>query len=1135
MMRLWMGSHVRPSGRGPAVAAPLAGLLAALVPTNGRAAPEAGTPAATAPEPSAGEEAGADGDGKPAKDAAGADADPEAVSTDETATGTETPETTEKLPPRTKYGLRIEIAIQQREAAIAADRTRAIAMLEEFLAKHPGSRAMPEALFRLASLYWERSQDRFLRAMERWAAKVEACKADPESCPEGPPPEPTLDLSDSEALYARMIAEYPNFRKIDTVRYLYAFSLRERGKLAEAQAQFRAIIQLHPHSIFVPDAWLAIGDHAFYVDNDWRAALTAYEHVFDYPESEAYAMALFKAAWCHWKLGEREQAIVRFKQVLDQAGSDDMDAAGRKRLADLREEALEYLVQIISEDESQTPKSIYDFLESIGGAKYSRKVLVRLGEAFEAQTRYDRSVPTWRFLIDLDPDHPAAADYMLHVFAGYRGAAKPKEALDALAELERRYGPNTPWGKQHPRRARLAFAKAEERLYEFARKLHESAQLREKDTKTPDRAQYALAARAYEDYIRRHPASQRAVEISYLLGDIYFFKLDAPEKAGDAYLRVGESAPVGPLHRDALLAAMSAYERALERAPAEAAAPSAPAEAATKQPSEAPRPPRVGEGTDAPESEDAKAPKAADAATPGETLPAAEPEIAPADRIAAKYVHAIDRFIALFPDDDEIGRVLYKLGEFFYARGDYDRAVQRFGRVILEHPDSEEAGAAGDRILESLAKAKDYDNIELWAQKLKGAKAFASDEEQARLDRIIVESLLAQGQSLTKRGYYERAASYFLRVAREYPQHPSAPLALHNAAASLERADRAATATELYEELIERFPKSPYAAEAALVVARVFEKIARYDRAAARYDFLVEHFRKHPQRAEALYNAGILYQALGQHDRAVARYRSYIREFPNREDALDVELRMAQVLADAGKLADADRAFARFVKRHRGHPRTIEARARRGRVLLARGKDKLADKVLSKAVADGRTATGPMRIFAAEARYLQGEIIYRRFERTKLDPHPRKLGDSLERKAKLLARAKDVYLDVLSFKSAEWSTAALYRIGESYEKFAQSLRSYPMPEGLTPEQEDAYAEQLDTFALAFEEQAIEAYKSGYAKALELGIYNRHTQRIREALGRLSKREFPPILEIGGEVQPAEGSTFGGRPVRSLSR
>jgi cellulose synthase operon protein C len=123
---------------------------------------------------------------------------------------------------------------------------------------------------------------------------------------------------------------------------------------------------------------------------------------------------------------------------------------------------------------------------------------------------------------------------------------------------------------------------------------------------------------------------------------------------------------------------------------------------------------------------------------------------------------------------------------------------------------------------------------------------------------------------------------------------------------------------------------------------------------------------------------------------------------------------------------------------------------------------------------------------------------------------------------------------VLSYSTAEWSTAALFRIGESYESFAKGLRDYPMPKGLAKDQQEAYSEQLDTFALAFEEEAIGAYKSGYAKAVELGIYNTYTKKIRAALGRLSPQEFPPIAEIGTETRAAGGSG-NARAVRSLKR
>jgi hypothetical protein len=213
----------------------------------------------------------------------------------------------------------------------------------------------------------------------------------------------------------------------------------------------------------------------------------------------------------------------------------------------------------------------------------------------------------------------------------------------------------------------------------------------------------------------------------------------------------------------------------------------------------------------------------------------------------------------------------------------------------------------------------------------------------------------------------------------------------------------------------------------------------------------------------------------------------------------------------------------------------VEAYTRMGLSELALNRSKAADKSFAAAAKKGREISGTPRRFAAEARYNQGELIHRRFEAAQLDPRPNKLKKSLETKAALLNEAKNAYLDVVAYNVPEWSTAALYRIGESFEKFAKSLREYPVPKGLTPEEEDAYLEQLGVFALAFEEQAIEAYRGGYAKAVELKIYNRHTQNIRRALGKLSPQDFPPIAEIGTETVVAESEAGIGRPIRRLGR
>jgi DNA-binding transcriptional regulator YbjK len=126
----------------------------------------------------------------------------------------------------------------------------------------------------------------------------------------------------------------------------------------------------------------------------------------------------------------------------------------------------------------------------------------------------------------------------------------------------------------------------------------------------------------------------------------------------------------------------------------------------------------------------------------------------------------------------------------------------------------------------------------------------------------------------------------------------------------------------------------------------------------------------------------------------------------------------------------------------------------------------------------------------------------------KIAGKPKQLARVLEDKAKLLEQAKGIYLDVVTYRSPEWATAALLRIGQGYEAYAQAMRKAPVPKDLTAEEKQVYRDELEKVVVVIEDKALDAYKSGYAKALQIGVYNKHTQTIRQALSRLAENEFP---------------------------
>src|SRR5690606_37423188 len=212
----------------------------------------------------------------------------------------------------------------------------------------------------------------------------------------------------------------------------------------------------------------------------------------------------------------------------------------------------------------------------------------------------------------------------------------------------------------------------------------------------------------------------------------------------------------------------------------------------------------------------------------------------------------------------------------------------------------------------------------------------------------------------------------------------------------------------------------------------------------------------------------------------------------------------------------AERAFDAYLRQYPRGAHALEALTRAGRCAFRLGQLGRAERRFEEAVRRFKKADPAERKaqvqFAAEARYYQGELIYRKYDRITLDVKPRALDRTLKQKMRLLDDASVIYLDVVEYGDPQWATAALYRIGSVMEEFARSLREAPVPRGLSEEEKTLYREELDNEVIDIEEKAIELYTVGYQKAIGLKVYNQFTRKLREALGRMAASRFPPNKE-----------------------
>jgi hypothetical protein len=71
--------------------------------------------------------------------------------------------------------------------------------------------------------------------------------------------------------------------------------------------------------------------------------------------------------------------------------------------------------------------------------------------------------------------------------------------------------------------------------------------------------------------------------------------------------------------------------------------------------------------------------------------------------------------------------------------------------------------------------------------------------------------------------------------------------------------------------------------------------------------------------------------------------------------------------------------------------------------------------------------------------------------------------------------------------------------------------------------------------VVIEDKALEAYRSGYAKALEIGVYNKYTRSLRQALAELDQGQFPRDAEARTAPRLGEGTSVAWEPIEEIRR
>jgi tetratricopeptide (TPR) repeat protein len=488
----------------------------------------------------------------------------------------------------------------------ARDRRRdAIAMFEAFLQKYPNDkRWTPDAMFRLAELYYEKSAEDYLDADEAYKKAIEGPNP-----PDTPPPK--VDYTPTITLYKRLLTDFPNYRFLDATYYLLGFCLGEMGEDGQAKEALLALVCANKYkpldpppptpknggtediydgctpvrkdSKFLPESWTRVGEFHFDSPSELKYAIAAFKKVLTFKDSPYYDRALYKLAWSYYRDNRFPEAVREFDNLVKYA--DARTAAGQKVGSDLRPEAIQYLGVSFGEpdwDGDTIPDPVnglqrmIEFYRGREAEPHVREVFQRLGDIYFDQTKYDEAVAVYKALLERWPyyaDAPRVQDKIVRAFEKNRNLVTAAREREALGRLYVKGGDWYQHNKDNPEALAVAAQLSEDALLTAATNVHAAAQAcktkwaeNKSDTKKLEecKGMYAAAADLYEKYLAVYPNSKRSYEFSAFYADTLYYSGQL-EKAIGAYQNVRDSQLDNKYQEDASFRMIKAYEEIIDQ------------------------------------------------------------------------------------------------------------------------------------------------------------------------------------------------------------------------------------------------------------------------------------------------------------------------------------------------------------------------------------------------------------------------------------------------------------------------------------------------------------------------------------------------------------------------------------------
>ncbi len=954
---------------------------------------------------------------------------------------------------------------------------------------------------------------------------------------------PEENFSRTITAYKTLIKNYPKFRHIDNVYYLYALSLWYEGDFYKAVKYFQQLIAKYPKSKFVEEVWFRLGEY-FYDMDEYDNAINAYNKVAKNKKSPLYDKAIYKIAWTYFQKDNYDLAIENFVKLLRLFYAKDSQITD----SSMREEVIRYIVKSFSEKQNigtqkslsknkeeqkelaeqegaLLAKSVYDYFVRLKKPAFTRDIMLEVAKQLLDESKLIGAINAFELAIKLAPKNPDNPRIDSQIVDVYQEAGELEKARKKNIDIIKRYGQRSRWVKsQKPSSDGAKFARDAVRdamlsLAVYYHKTGKELMAEGKDeNKGAAKLNFKKAADLYIRYIKEYPEKEDTYKAIFYFAESAY-ELRRFKTALDAY-KLLKDYPLpmpGTFRADAVFNIVFTYRNVLEQA--------------------------------------AKRNKFKTIDFDNLTSKSVGKEAEEIPKMGTDYLEAIDEFLSVAPNDERAPILYFHAAAIFYVYGQLEESQSRFFFIIDKYPQSAAASVAARLLIDEAVSKEDWVKVAELSKRFREqdlggqGKDFARIEGNARfkIARAVFEeanNLFKADQINDAKDKFKESAALFGVLLQEDPQNPYADIMIFNTAQAIVKSGSSSDALPYYRKLYKEYPQSEYAASARFQEAFLLEKMLKFTDAAKAYDGIIKQDPKSESAGDAMLNKALLYEAAGDLKNASDSFIEFANKYPSREEAGVALLTAASLYKQMGQQAKQIAMLEQFIKKYNSveskSSEVIEAMVsaadtyndlavKTSNVAQKKQYEKSRDTYYRSAV----TRYNPEKDSAIAAFYVAKTQLYLEkpeqdsFKKLTINARTGKAqGEQLTVMMKKLQELSQKNENIIkAYAQPVWNAESMYRIGELYAHLAKTLVSAPCPRDVAAIDDyacDEYIVLLEDKAAVLEDKALDAYKQAYEIALS--AYDSPPKMLDNILLALSKLKPGQYQKLGDVI--VERHTYG---------